>query len=249
MSIDEKLLARIRALLAKAEDPAATEAEAEIYNAKASALLAQYGIDAALLAESAPTTDRVTEKVITIDAPYIRDKQGLLFRIASPLRCKTIRLTGRRTAQTHLFGMASDLERVEVLYTSLLVQASHGLATARPENPWEDVRAFRRTWMEGFSDAVHRRLWKAEREAATRAEAQRAPATEADGSRSVALVLADRSSLVENAFDAAYPKESITRGRERSLSGSGYRDGQRAGQRADLGGSRLGSGSRRAVAR
>jgi hypothetical protein len=236
VSIDKKLLTRIRALLAEA------------YNGKASELLAQYGIDAALIAAKEPTSDQAIDKIITIDAPYARDKQSLLLAVASPLRCKTVRITGRRTAQTHLFGMASDVERVELLYTSLLVQASLGLATARPSTPWEDVRAFRRTWMSGFSGTVRDRLWVAERKAQREAETREEPTT-VGGDTSVALVLADRTSLVEAAYDAAYPKESVTMGRGRRLSGSGYGAGREAGKRADLGGTRLGGGSRRAVAR
>ena len=50
---DDKL-ARIRKLLAQAEDPAATAAEAEAFNAKAAELMARHGVDAALLAASDP---------------------------------------------------------------------------------------------------------------------------------------------------------------------------------------------------
>jgi len=50
-------LGRVRKLLAKAEDPAVTAAEAELYNAKAAELIARHGIDAALLAATGQTRD------------------------------------------------------------------------------------------------------------------------------------------------------------------------------------------------
>ena len=52
------LLTRIRKLLAKAEDPAATAAESETYTAKAAELIATYGVDRALLAEELPRLGR-----------------------------------------------------------------------------------------------------------------------------------------------------------------------------------------------
>ena len=47
---NDKWLIRIRALLAQAEDPAATPAEAETFLAKATKLIAKLGIDTAMLA-------------------------------------------------------------------------------------------------------------------------------------------------------------------------------------------------------
>ena len=47
-------LAKIRKLLAQAEDPAATPEEASAFTAKAAELIAAYGIDAALLEDRAP---------------------------------------------------------------------------------------------------------------------------------------------------------------------------------------------------
>ena len=54
------ILAKVRKLLAKAEDPATTAEEAETYNAKASELIAGYGFDRALLALADPSLDIAT---------------------------------------------------------------------------------------------------------------------------------------------------------------------------------------------
>ena len=68
------LLAKVRKILTKAEDPATTPEEAELYTAKAAELIATYGIDQALLAESRPGTDVIGDRVVVLEAPYALDK-------------------------------------------------------------------------------------------------------------------------------------------------------------------------------
>lgn len=241
----ESLLSKVRGLLAKAENPACTPAEAAAYNDKAAELIAKYGIDRAMVAASDPTTDVVGDRIIPVEAPYALDKAGLLGRIADALRCRPVQIrkwrNGGYAYDLHLFGFGSDLERVELLYTSLLVQASYGLAVARPAGEWESVAAYRRSWLMGFSREVTTRLLAAER-AATAAESARQSATAAPVGSSVELVLVDRQAAVSRAVEDTYPR--LKPGRVRSLGGSGYREGRAAGARADLGGSRLGGASR-----
>ena len=233
----EAMLAKVRKLLAKAEDPAATAHEAETYTAKAAALVAAYGIDAALLALDDPASDPVEDRRVPLDAPYAADKADLLSTIAVRLRCQVIRIKGRgggtSTWTLHVFGHRSDLERAEVLFTSLLLQATSRMILT-PVPLWDHPAAFRRSWLAGFTAAVSTRLAEAERQAVVEAEAAH------DGTgphASTALVLADRAGLVRDAAERAYPQARAGRGRQ--LSGSGGRDGYVAGQRADLGGSRL----------
>ena len=250
--VSEEVLARVRKILAKAEDPAATPAEAETYTAKATELIATYGIDRALLAETDPGSDVVGDRVVVLDRPYSLDKAGLLNGVASALRCRAVQRTrydaGAKEISMHLFGYGSDLLRAEVLYTSLLLQASTSLART-PAPPGESVAAYRRSWLAGFTSAVVRRLREAEDRARRTAE-ERAeqPADAEPGRRSVALVLADRSVAVTAALEHEYPH--LRRAGTRTLSGSGGRWGYLAGQRADLGGSaRVGRGERRRLPR
>lgn len=236
------MLAKVRKLLAKAEDPATTPEEAELYTAKASDLIAAYGIDRALLALADPSLDLVGDRVIVLARPYAADKLDLLSTIALALRCRAVRRSrqhgGVRELSLHLFGHSSDLQRVEILFTSLLVQATHAL-TGTPVPAWDHPAAFRRSWLAGFTRSVGRRLGEAERAAAMQADGRFA----ASGTSS-ALVLADRSAAVERARDEAYP--DLGRATPRRLSGSGARQGWEAGERADLGGERL-FGGRRAL--
>jgi hypothetical protein len=235
----DHVLATVRKLLAKAEDPAATPQEAETYNAKASDLMADYGIDRALLAAADPDTDVVGDRVVVTEAPYARDKATLLSGIAHEMRCRAVLRTrypeGMKELSLHLFGYDSDLLRTEVLYTSLLVQASVGMARA-PVPFGEQVAAFRRSWLAGFTHAVVQRLAAAERRAAEQADSGPTVSAGADG-RSVALVLADRSVAVADTLSRRYPR--LQNGRRRVLSGSGMADGWTAGQQAVIGGRTL----------
>ncbi|SBW27695.1 DUF2786 domain-containing protein [Protofrankia symbiont of Coriaria ruscifolia] len=223
-------LGKIRKLLAMAEAEGLPEQARESYNDKAADLIAQYGIDRALLEEAVPTRAVAGDVVLNIDHPYARDKITLLAGIAGPLGCRLIHRThpllGATAHTAHLFGMAADLERTQILYTSLLVQQAHALALVRVP-PSEDARAFRRSWMAGFAIAVQDRLTKAE--AAARERHRQGPAC----GRSVELVFADRSARVDRHVAEVYPRLRTTR--SRNLSGSGGPAGFQAGQRADIG--------------
>lgn len=221
----DAILSKVRKLLAKAEDPACTVAEAEAFTAKATELIARYGVDRALLAARDPASDPVGDRVLDVLAPYALDKVGLLAVVAAALRCRSVRRRADGGFVMHLFGFASDLERVDLLFTSLLVQAAHGLA-ATPVPPGEHPAAFRRSWLAGFAGAVGGRLRRAESAAASESAAP-----------STALVLADRSSQVERRVAEAYPL--LRPAGTRRLAGGGLRLGAAAGQRADLGGLRL----------
>jgi hypothetical protein len=239
MAATDGMLDKIRKLLAMAEAEGLAPEARDTYNEKASQLIAQYGIDRALLEADQPDRRTPGDVILDMDPPYALDKLMILAAVAEPLGCRVIRKTSRRDGRSHLrahlFGMASDLHRVDLLYTSLLVQTAHGLATATVP-ALEDPRAFRRSWLAGFAAAVAARLRTAEA-AARRAAEQTRPAT--PSGRSVALVLADRRTLVEAHLATVYPR--LRTGRTRRLSGSGGDAGYRAGQRADLGGPRVAS--------
>ncbi|MFC4016680.1 DUF2786 domain-containing protein [Micromonospora sp. GCM10011542] len=230
--MSEAMLSKVRKLLAQAEDPACTPAESAAFTAKATELIARYGVDRALLAARDPTTDPVGDRVVEVVAPYARDKAGLLAAVAEPLRCRCVRRRHGSGFALHLFGFASDLERVDLLFTSLLVQAAHGLAgTVVPAD--EHPAAFRRSWLAGFAQVVGGRLWAAETAAATGTDTP-----------SVALVLADRSDRVARRLAEVYPR--LRTAPPRRLAGTGFGSGAEAGRRADLGGRDIDAGAGRA---
>jgi hypothetical protein len=236
----ERLLDRVRKLLAKAEADGVTVAEAQALTAKAAQLMAKYGIDRALLAARQPETDKPGNRIVETYNPWARVQAHLLCGLAAALRCQCILLPSPAGQRVHMFGYASDLERADVLYTSVLIQMWHGLATADVPAAAPSVRAWRRSWLLGFAAAVIARVRAAEQNAERSAEAT--PAR--DGSSSAALVLADRALVIRQHVAHAYP---VTRTARVTYSGSGYGDGYAQGKRADIGAGRVGSRRARAL--
>ena len=78
-------------------------------------MIAVYGIDRALLAQSDLTSDTVGDRVVVLDAPYALDKAGLLSSVACQMRCRAVqrsRYSGAlKEISLHLFGYDSDLLR------------------------------------------------------------------------------------------------------------------------------------------
>ena len=240
MTSEDALLGRVRKLLAKAEDPGVTPAEAEALTAKAAELMARYGIDRALLAADRPETDHPSDRVIDIPSPWARVQAHLLCGLASAMRCQCVILPhSGPSSRIHMFGFASDIERTDVLYTSLLVQMWQGLAAADVPAWARSPRAWRRSWLLGFTTAVVSRVRAAEQQAAGQATT---PAT-ATGSRA-ALVLADRKQIIARNIEQAYP---VTRKSRVTYSGSGYGAGYTKGEQADLGTGRLSPKARQAL--
>ena len=231
--MDNNLLDRVRKLLAKAEDEGCSPAEAEALTAKAAELMARYGIDRALLGALHPETDKPADRVFTLDNPWGDVKRHLLAGLALALRCQCVQTRSPEGTRLHVFGYASDLERADVLFTSLLVQMARALAKQPVPGYGGTARAWRRSWMLGYCTAVVTRVRAAEETAVAAASAPDARPGAASGP-SAALVLADRLQVVQRQVTAAYPKLRKTRV---TYSGGGYGDGYREGQKADIGGS------------
>jgi hypothetical protein len=239
---NEDLLDRVRKLLAKAEDDGCTPAEAEALTAKAAELMARYGIDRALLGTLHPGSDKPADRVFDLDNPWAAVKAHLLSGLAAALRCQCVLLNRRDPgSRVHVFGYQSDLDRVDMLFTSLLVQMHRALAQQVVPGAYGEAKAWRRSYMLGYASAVVSRIRAAEEAAVTKATAG-----EQQGQPGAALVLADRALVVKTRLQQAYPR---TRQTWTTYTGSGYRDGHAAGQRADIGGARVGGGSGRALTR
>ena len=240
-----ELLDRVRKLLAKAEAEGVTPHEAEALTAKAAELMARYGIDRARLGALHPETDRPADRVFDLDNPWAAVKAHLLSGLAGALRCQCV-LLNRRTpgSRVHVFGYASDIERADILFTSLLVQMARGLAGHEVPVAVSSAKAWRRSWMLGYASAVVARVRAAEQEAADAADAERGGA--ADGGPSTALVLADRAMTIRRKAQQAYPR---TRQARVTYSGNGYSAGYREGQQADIGSTKLGPRTASALSR
>ena len=244
--MQNELLDRVRKLLAKAEDEGCTPHEAEALTAKAAELMARYGIDRALLGAVRPDTDRPADRVFELDNPWAGIKAHLLAGLASALRCQCILLNRRQPgSRVHVFGYLSDLERADILFTSLLVQMARALALEPVPAFGGRAKAWRRSWMLGYCSAVVARVRAAE-EAAVAAASSSADAGANGHGPSAAVVLADRAVTVRRHAEQAYPRTRKTRV---TYSGNGYQAGYQEGQKADIGGAKVRSRSGTALSR
>lgn len=240
----EDQLNKIRALLAKAE---ATDfpQEAETYTAKAMELISKWGIDQSLLEAKAKSTV-IGDRIFKVYAPFANDKVIFFNAIVNALGGRAIKLTRQRKApnpgyeELHVFATETDLARIDLLFTSLLVQCAtamnYAVATSR-EGQYRP-RKFKSDFLYGFSTEVGYRLLMAERKAAKDSEA-----TAAEQGMSTALVLVSKRDQVNQAVENRYTNLTNSK-RSRSEIGAGYGYGTAAGRRADLGDSRINTGAR-----
>ena len=223
-SSDDRILERVRKLLAKAEHPNTPPAEAEAMSEKAAELMARHALDRAMLDESRPERATPETRSVRVLAPYAMPKSVLLSRVGAAYRVRTVigydaEGSGRRCT---LVGFRSDLDVTELLFTSLLLQATVAMLGA-PTPPW-GVRAFRHAFLLGYAASIGRRLQAAQRRTVDAATATTTP--------SAALVLAGREAAVERAVEEMFP---LLRPLRATVSdGSGMVAGQAAGAAADI---------------
>ncbi|MEU7160285.1 DUF2786 domain-containing protein [Streptomyces chrestomyceticus] len=236
-SLPPELLGKVRALLRKAEDQAATEEESRAFLAKATELMAKYGIEQAML-EGLDRPAGPVDKVVEVHPPYAKEMRRLLSWIAGAMRCRSVHPGGKANRhRAHLFGFEGDIQASEVLFASLRLAMLDGADRAdRMHRPLgEDARAYKRSWMLGFIREVTDRVRAAQEAARTAAERKQEAEEGADRvGRTVALVLADRSTVVDARLNDSYPK--LSKARPTKFKGTGYRQGRVDGQRADIGG-------------
>jgi hypothetical protein len=225
--VDQKALTRIRALLAKAESTT-FDAEAEAFTAKAQELMTRCSIDAAVLAAATATSDHrlaagVESRRVHIEDPYADEKAELLAVIASVngARCVWAPHIGLAT----VMGFPVDLQLTDVLFTSLLVQATRASAAATSVDRRLRTASFRRAFLVAFAVRIGERLERTRRATAVEAE-------QTYGS-SLAPVLASRQAAVEEAMAEAFPNTSTTR--RRSVDAAGWHAGRAAADVAHLG--------------
>lgn len=116
-------LARIRKLLDKAEHASTPAKEAEALRERAFALAAKFEIDHALIrARGNAPTDAVINRIFDVGRPYAYQVR-LAYNVYKSSGCEVIQLTGYK-GRLHVFGFKSDIDRADMLWTSLVVQAT-----------------------------------------------------------------------------------------------------------------------------
>jgi hypothetical protein len=229
--VDERILSRVRALLAKAESTT-FEAEAETFTAGAQALMARHSIDAALLSATREhRVDGPAARRIGIDNPYESPKSMLLAAVATANRCRTV--WARDLGFATVVGHEPDLDAVETLFTSLLVQATSAMTRAGSRTDGRGrsrTRAFRHSFLSAFAARIGERLQEV-----TRVETD-AAAEETGRARGQELVplLAARSAAVDQAVDDLFPRLQV-RSVNLGSDAEGWHSGRTAADQASLG--------------
>ncbi|MGV9563247.1 DUF2786 domain-containing protein [Streptomyces sp. NPDC003480] len=219
---EARMLTRIRALLAKAEATGYPE-EAEALSAKAQELMARHSIDEALLAARAHTGEAPGACRIGVEPPYETAKAVLLDAVATANRCRAV--WNEPFGFSTVIGFEPDLEAVELLYTSLLVQATAAMTkaeAAQRKGGRKRTKTFRQSFLAAYSHRIGDRLRAA-------AEGQVA------GSEGDLLpVLAARDVAVADHMERMFPDTVTTRLRGVG-DAAGWEQGAAAADRARVG--------------
>lgn len=224
---ESRMLTRIRALLAKAEATGYPQ-EAEALSAKAQELMARYSIDEALLAARTHAADTPGACRIGVDAPYETAKAVLLDAVADANRCRAV--WHESLGFSTVVGFEPDLEAVELLYTSLLVQATAAMTkaeAAQRKGGRKRTKTFRQSFLAAYAHRIGDRLQAA-------AEGQVAE-SESEGEGELLPVLAARDVAVTQRTERMFPDTVTTRLRGAG-DAAGWEQGAAAADRAQVAG-------------
>lgn len=190
---DTAMLAKVRALLAKAESTE-FEHEAEAFTAKAQSLMARHAIDRAMLADASSPTDVVVTRV-WLDAPYVVAKASLYVTVGAANRCRVV--LAEAFGFLTIVGEAGDLRATTLLAASLQVQAVRAMTSLGSRvraNGTSATRSFRQTFLTAYAERIGERL-----------TAVSDAVVDEVGSGALVPVLAARVRRVDDRFDELFP--------------------------------------------
>lgn len=251
MTEESPQLRRIRGLLDKANDPAVTEHEREAYTEAAMRLIAQHGVTEEMLAAQRPDTDRPGKRVISLTGVHSRSQMELATCIAEAFPTQTYYVRkGRMIDSVVIYGFEADLDKIEFLFTLLLIQMFNEVEKVKADpDDWPfwfgrselaaETKRLRVGFMVGYAARIRTRL------VAMFADAREEYDREHGGS-GTELVLASKHDRVLALFKEENP-EDIKPDRPRDYDSRGVRLGAAAADRADLGGTKLKTTGQRAL--
>ncbi|GAA4933329.1 uncharacterized protein DUF2786 [Actinomycetospora succinea] len=220
--VDARVLARVRGLLAKAESTEFPE-EAEALSAKAQELMGRHALEQAVVAGPGEAAPRAAARRLWIDPPYASAKSSLVHQVAGANRCRAVSLAA--LDMVTVIGHAADLATVELLVTSLLVQADRAMLVADDGSvPRSRTRSFRHAFLLAYATRIGERLQAAAHEAQAHARAELG--------EGLLPVLAARAEVVERTVGELFPR--LTRRRFSVGNGEGWAAGRAAADAASL---------------
>ncbi|MFB7431055.1 DUF2786 domain-containing protein [Streptomyces microflavus] len=239
---EPRMLTRIRALLAKAEATGFPE-EAEALTSKAQELMARHSIDEALIAARTRSTETPGACRIGVEPPYESAKAILLDAVASANRCQAV-WNGDLGFST-VVGFEADLEAVELLFTSLLVQGTAAMTRAEAgqrASGRKRTKTFRQSFLMAYAQRLGSRLADTTERATAAADMDTDTETgagTAEGTSGLLPVLAARDVAVTETAERMFPRTTTTRVRG-ATDLDGWNHGTEAADRARMGDHRKG---------
>ena len=219
------MLSTIRSLLAKAES---TEfaAEAEALSAKAQAMMTRHAIDEALLHVGDSDSIEVLSRRVLIDSPYPLEKVHLLSAVGRANRTRVVWMED--LAMATVVGTPVDVDQVELLFVSLLIQSTRAMAEAGTTQPGSFDRSprFRRSFLTSYAVRIGERLSAADAE------------TTASYGSELVPVLRRQEEVVDAVYEELFPntREATS---TRTYDRRGWDAGRQAADRASFVAGRL----------
>lgn len=190
---EARVLARVRALLSKAESTEFTE-EAEALTAKAQDLMTRHSLEQLVAQRDRGEADPVSAARLWLDAPYASAKSLMAHVVSEANRCRAV--WADALGCMTIIGRAADLAAVELLTTSLLVQATKSMLDGHPATG-RRTRSYRQSFLVAFATRIGERL----RGTASTASNE----LDENSAGELLPVLRAASERVEQAFAEAFP--------------------------------------------
>ena len=242
--MDAKRIETIEKLIAKANDPACTEAEAQAFNDKIAALMIKWEISDAMLNKNEKLkTDVIISKTFTVKGPkiYTYELASLGCWVADAMGCQGF--ISRRAGNVYdvgVVGFSNDVERVAMLVESLALQAVQAQAVFSRTLPYwyspSEKFNEKRSFIKGFGSRVAARIKDTRRTVIADETIERGVSTD--------LVLVDKAKQVEN-----WMKQNMTLGdaRTRKYTYGGASAGRTAANTANIGQTSVSKGNTQAL--
>jgi hypothetical protein len=163
---------------------------------------------------------------LPVDPPYVESKSLLLQTIADAGRCRAVRLPD--VLLSTVVGYANDVAAVEMLFTSLLLQAQTAMTDAAKRAPAGSrprSQAFRSAFLAGYTNRIDARLREVNEAVYAEVEAEQGAA--------FLPVLRSRIEAVDD-FVAELLGKLKTTSRYRHLDAAGWASGVTAADNAHL---------------
>jgi hypothetical protein len=248
------MIKKVQALLAQANDPAATEGEAQTFAAKAAELMARYALDEATVrAEKGqkPEAIKMLRFEVSGQGWHGKGRAEMVARVADAYGCMVVTENNKMNGEArwvHIVGTTAAVTALELLLPSIVLQAEYNgtrattaymkevrnqYATQQEAN--RARRVFFRSYLPGYGAGVAEKIAGARTQMAQ--EVANTPG---------ALVLASDHDRVAARFEELYPSGELKKVKRDNHSAAGAAAGRRDGRTADTGQTRVG-GEKKAV--